>query len=191
MLIAVPASISFCLYSFDLLDILFSVQSSSVGADPLAFLSVGLCFLSTLTVINTALESKGKIYATVISLIFGCVVKLVASYALVGNSTIGVLGAPVGTVLSYIFSLAISLIFLEVSGIRTHTVAKIIIYCLIGIATFYPPYKAIYCTHLFGSSFFSMIISLMISAICYFVLLFLLYFLISRASVFKLHKKAY
>ncbi len=191
LIIVVPASISFCLYSFDLLDILFSVQSSAVGANPLVILSIGLCFLSTLTVINTALESKGKIYATVLSLIFGCLVKLIASYVLVGKDGIGVLGAPIGTVLSYIFSLVISLIFLEAHGVRTYTLTKIVYYGSLGILSFYIPYKEIYCTILFGSSVLSMLVSIAISVILYFTLLILIYLFYSRIRVFKLHKKVY
>ena len=189
LLISVPASISFCLYSFDLLDVLFSVQSAAVGAESLIFLSIGLCFLSTLTVTNTALESKGKISSTVISLMFGCVVKIVASYTLIGIRGIGILGAPLGTVLSYALSLITSLIFLEATGVRTYAVVKMIVYGFVGALTFYLPYKMIYSTVLLGSSFLSMIASLAISVVCYFSVLFAGYIFTHGTGVFNLHKK--
>ena len=79
LFISVPASLAFYFYSFDLLDVIFSLQSSATGADMLTALSLGLCLLSALTVVNTALESQGKIFATVLSLLLGCVVKLFVS----------------------------------------------------------------------------------------------------------------
>lgn len=189
LLISVPASVSFYFYSFDLLDVLFSVQSSAVGAESLIFLSIGLCFLATLTVTNTALESKGKIYATVISLVLGCIVKVVASYTLIGIDGIGILGAPLGTVLSYALSLVTSLVFLEATGVRTYALAKMIVCGFVGVSTFYLPYKMIYSTDLLGSSFLSMIVALTISATCYFAVIFVGYIFTRRNGVFNLHKK--
>ena len=125
LFISVPASLSFYFYSFDLLDVLFSLQSSTQGADMLIAISLGVCFLSALTVINTALESQRKISATVISLLVGCAVKLTVSYTLIGNSEVGILGAPIGTVISYAVSLAISLLILEKGGVRIHAISKI------------------------------------------------------------------
>ena len=189
LFVAIPASISFYLYSFDLLDVLFSVRSSAIGAEPLICLSVGLCLLATLTVVNTALESKGKIYAAAISLVLGCIVKIIASYTLIGIPEIGILGAPIGTVMSYAFSLIISLVFLESTGVRTYALFKIALLSVIGISAFYIPYKVIYSCTVLGSSFASMTVSLAISGICYCLLLLLGYIFMKRISVFNLHKK--
>ena len=188
LIIATPASFAFFFYGFELLDILFSVQSSALGADMLICLSVGLCFLSALTVVNTALESKGKIYSAVISLLLGSAVKAIASYALIANDTLGILGAPIGTVLSYAFSLVVSLVFLEISGVKIFAIAKMLLLALSGFITFYLPYYIVYSTSLLGSPFYSMIISIGISVFAYFSLLALGYFLFIRRSVSKLHK---
>ena len=176
LLISVPASLSFYFYSFDLLDVLFSLHSSAQGADMLIAISLGVCFLSALTVINTALESQHKISATVISLLVGCALKLAVSYTLIGNSTLGILGAPVGTVISYAVSLAISLLFLERGGVRTHAVFKICLLYSVGLAAFYPPYHLIYSTAICNSSFGSMCLSLFVSFFAYILLVLLLYF---------------
>ena len=188
LIIATPASFAFFFYGFELLDILFSVQSSALGADMLICLSVGLCFLSALTVVNTALESKGKIYSAVISLLLGSVVKAVASYALISNDKLGILGAPIGTVLSYAFSLVVSLVFLEISGVKIFAIAKMLLLALAGFIAFYLPYYMVYSTSLLGSPFNSMIFSIGISVFAYFSLLALGYFLFIRRSVSKLHK---
>ena len=189
LVISVPASLAFYFYSFDILDVLFSLQSSAVGAQMLITLSLGLCLLSTLTVVNTALESKRKISATVVSLLVGSVVKLFTSYALIGREGIGVLGAPIGTVFSYAISLAISLFYLERSGVRTHAVGKGLTLLAVGAIAFYPPYVFVYCYGLIESSFFSMLLSLAVSMIMYFVIIVLVYFILKGFGVFKMHKK--
>ena len=169
LIISIPAALSFYFYSFDLLDILFSSQSSAVGAELLACLSLGLCFLSLLTVVNTALESQGRIKATVLSLLLGCIVKLVSSYFLIGKSTFGILGAPIGTVLSYGLSLSVSLIFLEITGYRTRVVVKMLLLLSIGYVSFALPYRFIYATAQMGGAFLSMALSIAVSILMYLV----------------------
>ena len=188
LIISTPASLAFYFYSFDLLDILFSTQSSAIGAEMLMLLSLGVCLLSALTVINTALESKGKIAATVISLLLGCAVKLCTSYLLIGRGSVGILGAPIGTVVSYVVSLMVSLLVLGGANLKTFTFPKIAFLYLIGLACFYPFYKIIYCSMLFGSSFITMTFSVSISFLTYFLLLSVAYFIFVRSRVFKMHK---
>ena len=189
LIISVPASLSFYFYSFDLLDVLFSLQSSAVGASMLAVLSLALCLLASLTVINTALESQGRIGATVFSLIIGCAVKFTVSYIAIGRDSIGILGAPIGTVVSYAVSLAVSLFFLEKSSVRIFTLPKISLLYLVSAISFYPAYKLVYSTSLLGSSFLSMLVSLSISFALYSLLLLILYITAIKGGVFKMHKK--
>ena len=191
LIISTPASLSFYFYSFDLLDILFSTQSSLVGAEMLMMLSLGVCLLSALTVINTALESKGMIAATVISLLLGCAVKLYSSYLLIGKDSVGMLGAPLGTVISYVVSLIVSLIVLGGSGIKTFTFPKIVFLYSIGIAVFYLFYKLIYCSMLLRSSSVSMLFSIALSFLTYFALLGAAYFIFAHSRVSKMHKNGY
>ena len=87
-MISVPATFMFCFYSFDLLDILFSVHSAAVGADMLTTLSLGVYLLSLLTVVNTALEARGKIKTTLVSLFIGAIVKIISTYLLMDLSLI-------------------------------------------------------------------------------------------------------
>ena len=172
LLISVPASLAFFLYSFDLLDVLFSVNSSAVGADMLICLSVGTCSLTLLTVMNTALESQGRVKITVASLLLGAATKFIASYLLIGRSGIGILGAPIGTVISYTLSLAVSLCALELSGIRTRALRMSAVICLAGLVAFLPPYKLVYSRGaVMGSSFLSMAVSLCLSGVFYLLLL--------------------
>ena len=189
LVISVPASLAFYFYSFDLLDVLFSLQSSAVGAEMLVTLSLGLSLLAALTVVNTALESQRKIAATVFSLLFGCFVKLLLSYFLIGSDSLGILGAPVGTVISYAVSLSISLLILERSGVRIYALLKAAILYIVGILAFYLPYKLIYSVSLLGGSFLSMCLSLLVSFALYVLALAVLYIVSKKSLVFKMHKK--
>ena len=186
--VSVPASLAFYFYSFDLLDVLFSLQSSVTGAPMLIALSFGVVLLSTLTVINTALESQRKITSTVFSLLFGCVVKTIVSYILIAHSQAGILGAPIGTVISYSASLAVSLMMLEGSGIRIYPILKVLLLYIIGLVSFYPPYKLIYSTSLLYTSFLSMSLALIISLVTFALLLMVVYLVFTRFLVFKMHK---
>ena len=191
VLISVPASLAFFFYSFDLLDVLFSVQSSAIGADMLILLSMGVCLLAVLTVINTALESRGQIGVTVFSLLLGALSKVAISYLLIGRSGVGILGAPLGTVISYAVSLLVSLFALELSGVKIHTLAVTLSTYIVGIAAFYPPYKLIYSTGVGKQSFVSMVIALSVSGLIYGVIMLVLHVVICRRMMFNLHKKDY
>ena len=189
LLVSVPASLSFFLYSFDLLDVLFAVNSSAVGADMLISLSLGVCSLTLLTVMNTALESQGKVGVTVFSLLAGAATKFTVSYLLIGRSGFGILGAPIGTVISYTVSLIISLTALEISGVKTRSLAMCALNYLIGLAAFLPPYRMIYCSGFFTSSFFAMLISLALSGVLYIALIISCYLIFFRGKCLICTKK--
>lgn len=191
LLISVPASIVFWFYSFDLLDVLFSVQSSALGADMLVCLSCGLSLLTSLTVVNTALESMGKVGIAVGSLTIGAITKFVVSYLLVGNTSLGILGAPVGTVISYAVSLIISLTALEISGVKSRVMLKTLLLYVIGIASFLPMYRLIYYTGVGGLSIISMGLSITASLLMYAIFLLIAYILDKRRIMFKMHKKQF
>ena len=191
VLISVPASLAFFFYSFDLLDVLFSVQSSAIGADMLIFLSMGICFLTVLTVINTALESRGQIGITVFSLLLGAAIKVAISYFLIGRSGVGILGAPIGTVISYAVSLLVSLFALELTGVKTHSVSVLLTTFFVGAISFYPPYKLIYTTGLGKHSFVSMMLALSVSGLIYGVMMLIIHVAVCKKGMFKLHKKDY
>ena len=189
LLISVPSSLAFYFYSFDILDVLFSVQSSAIGASMLICLSFGVCLLSLLTVVNTALESRGKIGIATLSLLVGCIVKLFVGYILIGSSSLGILGAPIGTVISYAVSLVISLIALEGERVRTAAFLKLSGFYLVGYLCFIPAYKLIYSRGLFSSSFVCMAVSVFVSFILFCVVILIIYVVKTRLLILKMHKK--
>ena len=78
----------------------------------LTLLAPSVLFVSILTVINTILEANGCIYAPFISMSVGSAVKLILSQIFV-LSSLEIYGAPIGTGVSYLVSLFISVLFLR------------------------------------------------------------------------------
>jgi hypothetical protein len=155
----------------------------------LVCLSLGLCALTALTVTNAALESQGRITAAVVSLLVGALVKLVASYILTGYASVGILGAPLGTVASYVVSLTVSVVALDIIGVKVRVTVKLALLLLVGIVCFYPPYKIIYSTGALSSSFASLIVALGVSCVAYVAVLLPSCVLVTGFDMFKMHKK--
>ena len=112
--VSIPISVLFFTRAKELLSILFEDASAVMAAPLLSLLAPGIIFMCLLTVLNTALEGIGKTKIPLISLLIGTIVKFVVSYAFIGNSEFGILGAPIGTVLSYFVSFCISAYYILV-----------------------------------------------------------------------------
>lgn len=167
LLISAPSACLFYLYSFELLDVLFPVTSAAISAELLTFLSFGVILLSNLTVVNTALESRGKIKATVLSLSVGACVKIFVSYYLMTVCELGIMGAPIGTVFSYLVSLCISLLALGRHGLSVKNIAATIMLTCICFIAFAIPYVFIYARTAFDSSFLNMLAAICASCLIY------------------------
>lgn len=125
--ISIPISVLFLIRPKELLSILFEDASAVMAAPLLSMLAPGIIFMCLLTVINTALEGTGKTKIPLISLLVGSIVKFVISYTLIGNSEIGILGAPIGTTVSYFVSFCISAYYiLAVQKVKISFISSII-----------------------------------------------------------------
>lgn len=116
--IAAPIMLSFLLYPFDLLDILYESPSSALGYESLMLLAPSMLLLPLLTIINTTLESIGKIKSTIISLTAGAVVKIFSTFILIRSTPLEILSVPISTMISYAVSITISLSILKKVGIK-------------------------------------------------------------------------
>ena len=166
-LIGAPCAMIFFLYPFDILDVLFSSQASIISAELLSALSPAMLIVPMLTVINTALEATGKIRMSVCSLIFGALVKIVLSALLIKNPNIGILGAPIGTTLSYAVSLFLSLIFLKSDGKRSIGCFKVMRSMLASIFAYVPVFFLVFTSGWLGSGTTATIFCVLISTVIY------------------------
>ncbi|MBQ7314574.1 MAG: polysaccharide biosynthesis protein [Clostridia bacterium] len=142
-----PFSFSLVLFGKEILSLLFREESAVLATPMLAVLSPAMIFMGLLTVVNTALEAAGHARAPLYAMAIGCAVKLPVSYLLLGSESYGILGAPIGTVISYAVSLAVSLIILHrAKDIRMSVTAclwKPLINTLASLSVVYLLYRVI------------------------------------------------
>lgn len=173
--LSAPVSLMFFLYPFDILDILFKSSQSAIAAPALASLSLSATLLPLLTVVNTALEASGKMSCALISLSAGVVLKTAISVVLIPRPEIGVIGAAIGTVASYSFSLFLSMMFLGGNSKAILRFKSIAVLILVSIC-YIPTYLFIYAIGFFKSSTLSMMISAIFSTVAYAAFLIMVIF---------------
>lgn len=110
LMLCAPITVGLSVYSGEILTLLFPGSEINSGAALLCHLCPAILFSSLLLVVNTVLEASGRLKAPLISMLFGGGVKAVSSILLITRTELGVLGAPIGTVLSYAAALLVSLV---------------------------------------------------------------------------------
>ncbi len=110
--LAMPCAVGLMVLAGPIQRMLFPARLDEIEAvtpllQILGFASFWTC-LATLT--TATLQSVGKMRVPVYSLIAGGAVKLAVNYTLIGIPSIGMLGAPVGTILCYVTIFAINFI---------------------------------------------------------------------------------
>lgn len=173
--ITVPISCLFFCNPCVILSIIFEDSSAVMAAPLLKILAPGVFFMCLGTVINTVLEGIGKTKIPLISLSIGSIVKFAVSFILIRKIEFGILGAPIGTTISYFVSFIISICYLSVK-------------LKVKIKFFIPMFSVIFASlasllisgliiSLFSTSgIFIMIFYLIIFAVMYVVLLLFLKF---------------
>ena len=122
--IAAPLTIGLITYSKEILEILFPSSEIRIGSALLSLLAPAIILSSFLLIVNNALEAGGRVRAPLISMSMGCVVKIFISILLIKNPSFGISGAPIGTVLSYLTALVISIIIYRVEYDRNIAVTR-------------------------------------------------------------------
>ena len=98
-IVSAPASIGLSLFAKPILELIFSGEDKAIAAASPWLMILGLsvaasCFI---TVGNAILQSYGKAHIPLFSMAAGMVVKMGVAWFLIGNPRIGLIGAPVGT----------------------------------------------------------------------------------------------
>lgn len=99
VLFAMPSALGLAAFSRPVLEILFAGQSEAIAiATPLlAALGVSVPFSCLITTTNAVIQAYGRPSLPIVSMLFGVLVKLFVSYSLIGNASVGVMGAPIGS----------------------------------------------------------------------------------------------
>lgn len=114
LFICMPISILFLFKSAEILSLIFENSSAVMAAPLLSLIAPGIIFMSLLTAANSVLEGLGNTKAPMIALISASLVKIIVSYVLIGRAEFGLLGASIGTTVSYFIGMCISLYSLTV-----------------------------------------------------------------------------
>ncbi|MBP3370261.1 MAG: oligosaccharide flippase family protein, partial [Clostridia bacterium] len=115
VLLSMPASFGVTLFSRPILELLFARQSEAIAISVplLSALGASVLFSCLITTTNAILQSYRHVCLPIISMALGVIVKLVSTYILLGIEEIGVLGAPIGSLLCNISVVAINLCFMH------------------------------------------------------------------------------
>lgn len=110
VLIALPCAMGLGVFSKPVLDLLMFKEASVERAAPwLSIASASVIFLGLIAITNSFLNSAGHQRLPIISMLCGATVKLASNYILLGK--IGILGAPISTVLCYLVASGMNIFF--------------------------------------------------------------------------------
>lgn len=108
--IAIPCAVGLGVFSYPILNLLtFNPDSVARASSWLSIASVSVIFLGIISVTNVFLNTAGKQKLPIISMIVGACAKLISNYVLLGK--IGIYGAPISTVICYLFAASLNVYF--------------------------------------------------------------------------------
>lgn len=102
-LLSLPCTVGLCLLASPVMALLgdYSGEKLTLASSLMALLAVSIFPYAIIQYTNALLQSHGYAHVPVINMLICGVVRLVVVYLLVGNPTIGILGAPIGGLLCY------------------------------------------------------------------------------------------
>ena len=114
-LFAIPSAVGVAVYAENILELLFNGQREAIdiSAPLLALLGISIFFSCLITTTNAVLQSYSQTTKPIIAMGVGTVVKAISAYLLIGNASVGVLGAPFSTLLCDITITAINLYYVN------------------------------------------------------------------------------
>jgi len=123
-LIALPAGLGMTVLAHPILTLLFVPRSDdiavvtkamnevAIAAPLLSMLGIAVIFVALSTPVNSMLQAVGRVDLPVKLLAIGAVIKIAINYTLVRIPSINIKGAPIGTIVCYLFVVGLSLYFL-------------------------------------------------------------------------------
>ncbi len=100
MIITLPAGAGFLVMSEPILRLLYS-SGVELGGTLMGLLGFAVPAVALVSITNAVLQAFGRIDLPLISMFFGALVKIFGDYYLIGNPSVGILGAPVSTAACY------------------------------------------------------------------------------------------
>ena len=131
VLLTAPCAVGMSLLAGPILQLIFHSRS----AEPtLSVLGYAIIFVSLVSLTNAILQATGHTGLPVINMVIGGVTKVIVNYFLVGNPSINITGAPIGTNLCYIVILALNLVSIHRIIRVRYNIVSLVIKPLISVA---------------------------------------------------------
>ncbi len=139
ILIGLPCTVGMCIFSKQILQLLFPAQAD--GAVVLAISSLVIIFAVLAQTINGALQGLGKVMVPAIAFGVGVIVKLILNIILIPIPSIGINGAAIGTVVCNIIACIIGFSVLNKNievkfGISKYVIKPIIASAIMGVCSY-------------------------------------------------------
>lgn len=102
-LISMPCSVGLCLLARPIMALLggYTGEKLDLASSLMTVLGICVFLYAIIQYTNALMQAHGYAYIPVVNMLLAGITKLAVVYILVGNPNIGILGAPIGSVLSY------------------------------------------------------------------------------------------
>ena len=139
ILIGLPCTIGLCIFSNEIISLLFPNAIS--GAELLAISSITIIFVVITQTLNGALQGLGKVFVPMLAAGVGLIAKLVLNIILISIPSIGVNGAAIASIINNVIVCVIEFIFLnKFINLKLNFVKYIfkplMVTCIMGILSF-------------------------------------------------------
>lgn len=113
-LICFPTGLGIAVFSKPILHLLFASQGKEIEytAPLLSMLGLSVFLSSMITITNAILQSYKQVKKPIFSMIWGTIVKVCASFILIGIPSVNIYGAPISTFFSTLVIVAINMFFI-------------------------------------------------------------------------------
>lgn len=132
--VAIPCAVGLAVFSHPILSLLFSGQSEPVAlaAPLLAVLGLSVPSACLINVTNSILQAHKKAAYPILSMLTGTAVKVVVAYILIGIPEIGMMGAPLSTLLCNTVAVGMNFYFAEKCGAFSGSLYSVLIKPLVA-----------------------------------------------------------
>jgi stage V sporulation protein B len=111
-LLALPAGVGLSVMAGPILHLLYPAvpETATAATYHLQVLGIACIFVCLMVLTNGILQAYGKEYIPIFTLLTGGILKIVVNYFMVGNPSIGIKGASVGTLYCYVLIVILNLL---------------------------------------------------------------------------------
>ena len=111
-LLALPCGVGLSVLAAPILQMLYRYTGATLttGTPLMAILGICVVFNCLVLLTNAIMQAHGDVLTPVIHMLIGGIVKVIVNYILVGQPSVNITGAPIGTLTCYIVITALNLI---------------------------------------------------------------------------------